>query len=148
MCLSENMRKLLKSSNKLFSLVLFRNFTNKSSDPTWFKSGYAGMRIKATNYFKEIFNFLITCLLGNTDEAIKNVLTAEMSKRLNFISPYPFQGFLNAVFERLKQFLECCEYLCLSPSSTSNPNLLLSINKHRYWWQIITDDLVVTEKSL
>lgn len=21
-----------------------------------------------------------------------------------------FQGFLNAVFERLKQFLECCEY--------------------------------------
>uniref|UniRef100_A0A8D3BQK1 Importin-11 n=1 Tax=Scophthalmus maximus TaxID=52904 RepID=A0A8D3BQK1_SCOMX len=35
-----------------------------------------------------------------------------------------FQGFLNAVFERLKQFLECCEYLSLSLSRISDPSLL------------------------
>uniref|UniRef100_A0A8C6WQL3 Importin-11 n=1 Tax=Neogobius melanostomus TaxID=47308 RepID=A0A8C6WQL3_9GOBI len=36
-----------------------------------------------------------------------------------------FQGFLNAVFERLKQFLECCEYFLSLPTS-----LLLDFLEH------------------
>lgn len=60
---------------------------------------------------------LINLLLCSIDEAVTNFLrlTLEMAKRLTLISLTPssslhFQGFLNAVFERLKQFLECCEY--------------------------------------
>ena len=77
-------------------------------------------RIRNMHTHRKVIPLLIYLLLGNTDEAIMNDSTEEMSKRLNFISPschlLLFQGFLNAVFERLKQFLECCEYSSLSLS--------------------------------
>lgn len=78
----------------------------------------------------KVILLLIYLLLSNTDEAITSDSTAEMSKRLNYLtlsSSLSFQGFLNAVFERLKQFLECCEYLSLS--WISDPRLLPSVNK-------------------
>lgn len=57
-------------------------------------------------------------------------LTLEIAKRLKFISlssSGDFQGFLNAVFERLKQFLECCEYFLPTWLSSFDPRLFISI---------------------
>uniref|UniRef100_A0A8C3G427 Importin-11 n=1 Tax=Cyclopterus lumpus TaxID=8103 RepID=A0A8C3G427_CYCLU len=74
-------------------------------------------------FLQQIYAREEAAALGSLERTLLSLKGSNILNLISLSSSLPFQGFLNAVFERLKQFLECCEYLSLFLSWISDLRL-------------------------